>query len=255
MKNPQTLVEYLVACERMVIFTGAGISTDAGIPDYRGPQGIWKSRPEVSFQDFFDFPEKRTSYWTHKSEDWQKWGQVEPTPAHLAITRLHELGKVRAVITQNIDGLHRRAQTPEDVLIELHGRMDQVLCIDCGFTDAADSWYASWLETGKHPHCPTCEAFLKPGVIQFGEHLRPEDLTRAQQAMQDPDLVIALGSTLQVQPAATFPIMAARAGIPYIIVNRGETAHDGLPHVALRLEGNVQELFSDAVEQASLMFG
>jgi NAD-dependent deacetylase len=82
MKHPETLVEYLVACERIVIFTGAGISTDAGIPDYRGPKGIWKSRPEVSFQDFFASEEKRESYWTQKSEDWSKWGKVQPTPAH-----------------------------------------------------------------------------------------------------------------------------------------------------------------------------
>jgi NAD-dependent deacetylase len=122
-------------------------------------------------------------------------------------------------------------------------------------TAHSGTWYTGWLETRRHPPCPDCESFLKPGVIQFGEHLRQEDLIRAQHAMHDPDLVIALGSTLQVQPAATFPIMAARAGIPYIIVNRGETAHDGMPHVALRLEGNVQELFSEAVEQASLMFG
>ncbi|MEX2606956.1 MAG: Sir2 family NAD-dependent protein deacetylase [Kiritimatiellia bacterium] len=255
MKSPESLVEYLVECDRMVIFTGAGISTHAGIPDYRGPQGIWKSRPEVSFQDFFASPEKRADYWTFKSGDWREWGQVQPTPAHLAITRLHRLGKLQAVITQNIDGLHRRANTPEELLIELHGRMDQVLCVECGFTEAAGTWYEGWLETRRLPLCPRCNAFLKPGVIQFGEHLRHQDLTRAQTAMCDPDLVIALGSTLQVQPAATFPIMAARAGIPYIIVNRGETAHDGLPHVALRLEGNLQELFSDAVEQASLMFG
>jgi NAD-dependent deacetylase len=255
MKTPETLVEYLVASERIVIFTGAGISTHAGIPDYRGPEGIHRSRPEVSFQDFFERPEKREAYWTSKSEDWQTWGQVDPTPAHHAITRLHQLGKLQAVITQNIDGLHHRAGTPEEKLIELHGRISEVVCTDCGFREAADSWYRQWHEHRKTPCCPDCDQFLKPGVIQFGEQLREQDLTQAQQAMHDPDLVIAMGSTLQVQPAATFPIMAARAGIPYLILNRGDTAHDGLPHVALRLEGDVQTLLPEAVEHTCMMFG
>jgi len=255
MKPPETLLEYLVSSERIVIFTGAGISTGAGIPDYRGPKGIWRTRPEITLQDFFADPEKRDQYWTFKSEDAQQWSEVEPTPAHNAITRLSELGKLTGVITQNIDSLHRRSGTPEEQLVELHGRMDQVICIACGYKDSAKAWYQGWLDEKILPVCPKCGELLKPGVIQFGETLREEDMTRAQHMMQHPDLVIALGSTLQVQPAASFPIMAARAGIPYIIVNQGGTAHDGLPHVALRLEGDVQELFADAVDDATSMFG
>jgi NAD-dependent deacetylase len=255
MKAPESLLEYLVQSERCVIFTGAGISTGAGIPDYRGPNGIWKTRPEITLQDFMHDKDQRELYWTFKSEDWQQWKDVEPTPAHQAITTLHTMGKLTALITQNIDGLHRKAQTPENKLIELHGRMDGVICIQCGFKEAADTWYTTWLENHTVPTCPDCEHFLKPAVIQFGENLREEDLIRAQKAMQDPDLVISIGSTLSVQPAATFPIMAARAGIPYIIINQGETAHDGLPHVALRLEGDVQDLFPSAVEDAGAMFG
>ncbi len=255
MKQPDSLLEYLVQSERIVIFTGAGISTGAGIPDYRGPKGIWKTRPEISLQDFMSDAEKREQYWTYKSEDGLHWQDVAPTPAHLAITRLHELGKLQSVLTQNIDGLHRKAGTPEEKLIELHGRMDGVICINCGFQEKADNWYAGWREEKKLPLCPDCQQYLKPAVIQFGEMLREEDMRRAPIAMQQPDLVIAIGSTLSVQPAATFPIMAARAGIPYIIINQGETAHDGMPHVALRLEGDVQEIFPQAVEDAAAMFG
>jgi len=255
MNVPKTLLEYLLQAEQVVIFTGAGISTGAGIPDYRGPQGIWKTRPEISYQDFFSDPEKREKYWTFKSEDWQRFSQAEPTPAHKAIAKLQELNKLRAVITQNIDGLHRRSGISSDRLIELHGRMDQVVCVECGFRDAAETWYANGLSRRELPVCPECGHPLKPGVIQFGESLHEEDMLRAQRAMASPDLVIALGSTLQVQPAASFPIMAARAGIPYIIVNQGQTAHDGLPHVALRLEGEIQRLFPEAVEDVSLMNG
>jgi len=255
MHAPSSLIEYLVAAERIVLFTGAGISTGAGIPDYRGPNGIWKTRPEIPLHDFFDDPEKRQQYWQFKSEDWKTWGAVDPTPAHFAIAELDRLGKLRAVITQNIDGLHRRAGISEDKLIELHGRADQVVCIGCGFREPGDAWYTGWLESRTLPLCPDCGGFLKPGVIQFGESLHEEDITAAQDAMRDPDLVIALGSTLGVYPAASFPIMAARAGIPYLIINRGETAHDGLPHVALRLEGDVQEIFPAAVRDAAAMFG
>lgn len=255
MKSAETLLEYLVQSQRIVIFTGAGISTGAGIPDYRGPNGIWKTRPEISYQDFFASESLRAQYWTFKSEDWLQWKAVAPTPAHTAITELERLGKLEAVITQNIDSLHRRAGTPEDRLIELHGRMDQVVCVQCGHRDEADDYYEAWRLRRKMPHCPDCRHLLKPGVIQFGEMLREPDLIRAQQAMRHPDLVIAIGSTLSVQPAATFPIMAARAGIPYIIINQGETAHDGMPHVALRLEGDIQEIFPQTVRDAAAMFG
>lgn len=255
MKPPETLLEYLVACNDIVIFTGAGVSTGAGIPDYRGPRGIWKTRPEIGYRDFFDLPEKREQYWTYKAEDRRHWRDVDPTPVHHAIRQLQDLGKLRAVITQNIDGLHRRAGTSDEHLIELHGRADRVDCVDCGFADDCEPWYNAWLDRGTPPRCPHCNQFLKPGVIMFGQHLREEDLTRAQQAMRGPDLVIALGSTLAVHPAATFPLMAARAGIHYIIVNQGETMHDGMPHVSLRLDDDVQAVFPQAVQDAAAMFG
>lgn len=255
MNDPSTLLEYLVAAERIVVFTGAGISTGAGIPDYRGPNGIWKTRTEIDLLTHLDSPEKQREYWRYKSEDFAQWGAVEPTPAHFALVRLQELGKLHAVVTQNIDGLHRRSGIESDRLIELHGCNDRVVCIECGYSEAAEAPYAAFRESGEVPGCPECGHVLKPGVIQFGEGLKPEALMRAQQAMADPDLVLAVGSTLQVQPAASFPLMAARAGIPYIILNQGETAHDGLPHVALRLEGDVQTLLPDAVRDTAMMFG
>jgi NAD-dependent deacetylase len=255
MNEPATLLEYLVAAERIVVFTGAGISTGAGIPDNRGPNGIWKTRPEIDLMTYLDSPDKQREYWRYKSEDFEKWGAVEPTPAHFALVRLQELGKLHAVITQNIDGLHRRSGIDPERLIELHGCNDRVVCIECGYSESAEAPYAAFRASGDVPDCPSCGHVLKPGVIQFGESLRADDLMRAQQAMADPDLVLAVGSTLQVQPAASFPLMAARAGIPYIVVNQGETAHDGLPHVALRLEGDVQTLLPDAVRDAAMMFG
>lgn len=252
----ETLLEYLVAAERVVIFTGAGISTAAGIPDFRGVTGAAAMRPEISIHDFLESAAARQRYWALKCEDFFAWQALKPTAAHEAMVTLQRLGKLAGVLTQNIDGLHRRSGIAPELLVELHGSLDEVVCVSCGFSEPAAPWMAAFQETGEVPLCPACgERFLKPGVIQFGESLREEALLRAQQAMMDVDLVIALGSTLMVQPASTFPIMAARAGVPYIVINQGETAHDGLPHVALRLEGDVQELFPAAVADAAAMFG
>jgi NAD-dependent deacetylase len=254
-RRPQSLTEFLVSAERIVVFTGAGISTGAGIPDYRGPEGVWKTRPEISLSDYLEDPAKQERYWDFKSEDWQRLLEIQPTPAHFALVRLQELGKLRALITQNIDGLHSRSGIAPDKLIELHGRIDRIACVGCGYSGEAGAWYQGFLSTGIVPDCPHCGHVLKPGVIQFGENLRADDLRRAQEALFDVDLVLAIGSTLAVQPAATFPLMAARMGVPYVILNRGETAHDGLPHVSLRLEGDIQELLPAAVADAAAMFG
>lgn len=255
MNEPASLLEYLVAAERIVVFTGAGISTAAGIPDYRGPGGIAKTRPEIDLHRYLTDSEKQREYLTFKSQDYFLWRDAEPTPAHHALIRLQSLGKLRAVITQNIDGLHRRSGLDPDRLVELHGCNDRLVCVECGYAGDAEPGYAAFRKTGHIPHCPECGHVLKPGVIQFGEALNADTLMRAQQAMMDLDLVIAVGSTLTVQPAASFPLMAARAGVPYLIINQGETAHDGLPHVSLRLEGDVQTLLPEAVNDAAAMFG
>ncbi len=254
-RSSPSLTEFLVSAERIVVFTGAGISTAAGIPDYRGPAGVWKTRPEISLSDYLEDAGQRSRYWAFKAEDWRFLQDARPTPAHEALVRLQELGKLSALITQNIDGLHARSGILPEILVELHGRIDRVACLGCGFSAAADPWYAGFLSTDRVPDCPRCGHVLKPGVIQFGEPLREEDLRRAQEALFEVDLVMAIGSTLAVQPAATFPLMAARMGVPYIILNRGETAHDGLPHVSLRLEGDIQELLPPAVADAAAMFG
>jgi len=251
----QTLTEFLVAAERIVVFTGAGISTGAGIPDYRGPEGLWKTRPEIPLSDFMESAERRERYWSDKAGDWRRLQTIQPTSAHFALVRLQELGKLRALITQNIDGLHSRSGISPEKLIELHGRIDRTACLGCGFSGEGSDAYPAFLASGQVPLCPHCGHTLKPGVIQFGENLREEDLRRAQEALFDVDLVVAIGSTLAVQPAATFPLMAARMGVPYVILNRGETAHDGLPHVSLRLEGDIQALLPPAVADAAAMYG
>lgn len=251
------LVRYLTTAEAICVFTGAGISTNSGIPDYRGPKGVWKSRKPVFFQDFMAEEAKRHEYWLMKSEDWQGMRQAAPTPSHRAIVDLHDAGKLAGAITQNIDGLHLAAGLPTEALVEVHGSNAVVECMVCGAFTAADPLYNQYLVDQQIPHCAEdgCDGVLKPGVISFGQSLRRTDLERASEMALGCDLVIALGSTLSVNPAASFPILAARNGIPYIVMNLGPTEHDGTPWVTLRIDGELDAVFPAAVADALAMSG
>lgn len=230
------------------------MSTGAGIPDYRGPNGIYQSRPEVTLQECEADRQVRVDYWRRKAEDWTHWQNVDVPPGHTALADLQRLGKLRAVITQNIDGLHRRAGIEEERMVELHGCNDAVVCLACGFRQSAHAWYPRDLGNDV-PACPECGKHLKPAVIQFGENLSEDNLVRAQVAIQEADLVLAIGSTLMVQPAASFPLLAARSGVPYGIINQGTTAHDGMPLVSLRIDGDVDEVLPDVVADVAAMYG
>lgn len=248
------LVRALTNAHHILIFTGAGISTGSGIPDYRGPQGLWKTRKPIDFHDFMADESKRREYWQQKSEDWVSFAEAEPTPAHKAICSLAEAGKLEACATQNIDGLHAMAGLSTNHLIELHGSNRLVECMSCGRFEPAEPFYLSYKPDTPCPLC-ACGGFWKPAVISFGQSLREKGLEKAQKATLACDLVIALGSTLSVTPAATFPIFAARNGVPYHIINQGPTHHDGMPMVAGRIEADVQAVFPEAVQQALLMCG
>ena len=246
----QRLVELLRASNRLFVFTGAGISTGSGIPDYRGPQGVWKRRQPVYYQDFMSSEAARLEYWDYKMEAWDACSQARPNAVHAAVARLEKAGKVAMVVTQNIDGLHSRAGTSDEKLVEIHGTNLAVECQECGERTPPERHFAFFRKTGKAPICATCGGFLKPATISFGQGLRQEDLRRAGEAAEIADMVVALGSTLSVHPAASFPLLAARRGIPYVIINRGATDQDGAASVTLRLEGDVSEIFPPAVEAA-----
>jgi NAD-dependent deacetylase len=233
----------------MLIFTGAGISTGSGIPDFRGPQGVWKTRQPVYYHDFMRSEAARIEHWDFKSEGWESFRDANPNATHKAIARLERAGKVEAVITQNIDGLHAKAGTSPDRLIELHGTNSFIECQTCGKRTDPEPHFQAFRKTHKPPLCE-CGGFLKPATISFGQNLRNEDLERAEGAAKRADLVLVLGSTLSVYPAANIPLIAAARGVPYIVINRGETEHDGMQEVALRLEGDVGEIFPAAVAEA-----
>ena len=233
----------------MLIFTGAGISTGSGIPDFRGPEGVWRRRQPVYYEDFMTSEAARVEHWDYKLEAWESFRNAQPNEVHHAIVALEKAGKVRLVVTQNIDGLHARAGTSAERLVELHGTNSLIECQDCKERSDPQPHYDFFRAHRKAPLC-ACGGFLKPATISFGQSLDPHELERARQGALETDLVVALGSTLSVYPAAAFPLLSAQRGVPYVIINRGPTEHDGEACVSLRLEGEVEKIFPAAVATA-----
>ena len=243
------LAKHLRNSRKALIFTGAGISTGSGIPDFRGPQGVWKKRQPVYFQDFLRSEAARIEHWDYKLEGWDGFRKAQPNAVHHAIVALEKAGKILMVVTQNIDGLHALAGTSRDRLVELHGTNLLVECVSCKSRTDPAPHFEFFRGQRKPPLCP-CGGYLKPATISFGQSLEPETLHRAEEAAMAADLVVALGSTLSVYPAASFPLMAAQRGIPYVVINRGETGHDHESAVTLRIDGDVGQIFPAAVERA-----
>lgn len=191
----------------------------------------------------------RIEHWDYKLEGREAFCEALPNAVHHAIVRLEKAGKLRSVVTQNIDGLHSLAGTGAERLIELHGSNALVECQSCRRRGDPEPHFESFRLSRKPPLCQ-CGGFLKPATISFGQDLDPNELERAREAAMGADLVVALGSTLSVYPAASFPLIAARRGVPYLIINRGATDHDHEECVTLRLDGQVEEIFPRAVDTA-----
>lgn len=243
------LVEYLRDASRILIFTGAGISTGSGIPDYRGPQGVWKRRQPVYYQDFMASAEKRLEYWDFALEGWEGYRDAKPNAIHHACVKLERAGKIEMVVTQNIDGLHFKAGTSAEKLVEIHGTNLEVECQSCHKRDHPQPHFEYFKKEQQAPVCE-CGGLIKPATISFGQSLRPEDLHESSLAANRADLAVSLGSTLSVYPAAAVPLAAVQRGVPYIVINRGDTEHDGHPGLSLRLEGDALDLFPPAVDAA-----
>ena len=246
MLNPD-LIDHLQKARRMMIFTGAGVSTASGIPDFRGPGGVWTKRTPVYYDDFMNSERARIEHWDYKLEAWPAFRAARPNDVHQAIVALEKAGKVLAVVTQNIDGLHALAGTKS--LIELHGTNALVECQTCLQRADPEPHYEFFRVHRKPPLC-RCGGFLNSATISFGQNLNTTDLQKATEVARSCDLVLALGSTLSVYPAASFPLLAAQRSAPYIIINRGPSDHDHEPSVSLRLDGSLIEIFPPAVKAA-----
>ncbi len=221
---------------RVAVLTGAGISTDSGIPDFRGPSGLWTRDPAAekmsTFQVYVADPEVRRRSWQARLAH-PAW-TAEPNAAHLALARLASSGLDTRVITQNIDGLHQRAGLAADQVLELHGTMYAVVCVRCGARTAMSDTLAR-VRTGEaDPPCADCGGILKSATVMFGQALDSEVLSRAAAAAQAADLFLAIGSTLTVEPAASLCAVAVRGGAPLVIVNRDPTPYDQIAAATVR---------------------
>jgi NAD-dependent deacetylase len=253
MNNLQSLAETLADATRIVVFTGAGVSTDSGIPDYRGAGGQWKRFQPVYYEEFLADPKKRVEHWEHKAAVWPAIRDARPGSAHEVARRIFDRGSLQGVITQNIDGLHEKSGIPSERVVNLHGTNLKIECIKCGTRWDARTFLDPVAERRRHkgglteddvPTCPQCGALVKPATIMFGQSLNAGDLARAEAMLVESDLMLAMGSTLTVQPAASIPVMAQRHGAKLAIVTRGETPLDHLAEY--RYDGDLGE-FADAV--------
>ena len=221
---------------RIVAFTGAGISTESGIPDFRSPTGIWSQASPIAFDAFVRSEEARRESWRRKIEIDRDMADALPNRGHRAVARLVEAGKVFAVITQNIDNLHQKSGIPEDRIIELHGNGSYASCLSCGQRMELAPIKAAFEARGTLPACASCGGLVKTATISFGQALPESALRRARDASLSCDLMLVLGSSLVVYPAAGFPPMARQNGARLAIVNREPTGLDNMADLVLKRE-------------------
>ncbi|WP_428649184.1 SIR2 family NAD-dependent protein deacylase [Roseibium sp.] len=218
---------------RIVALTGAGISTESGIPDFRSPGGIWSRRQPVQYQDFVAFEESRLEDWDRRFEMLGFFEKARPNAAHVALTVLAQSGLLQTLVTQNVDGLHQAAGFPADRLIEIHGNSTYATCLSCGARAELEPQRTE-VAAGRSPLCTRCGGYLKAAVVSFGQQMPEQELHRAAQAAQECDLFLVLGSSLVVQPAAQLPVLAVRRGADLVILNGQETPIDSLASTVVR---------------------
>jgi NAD-dependent deacetylase len=235
------IVQWMIPSGKVVIFTGAGLSTESGIPDFRSPGGVWdKYNPEdFYFQKFLSSETSRRKYWQMSTEMYHPMKQAEPNSAHLAIAELERLGKLDCVITQNIDGLHLKAGNSETRIIELHGNAMVVSCLKCGKRYDRDQIQERLKREEKPPCCNDCGGFLKPATISFGQSMPEKETNEAYRRSSICDLFIVIGSSLVVQPAASMPLVAKQNGARLVIVNRESTPYDHMADIVIHGQAGI----------------
>ena len=231
-----TARRFVAEASRIVGFTGAGISTESGVPDFRSPGGVWSRNRIVDFQEFVSSETGRIEYWRQKALSWPAMRDAQPNAGHRAFVQLHGQGRLDALITQNIDRLHQRSGLPAEKVLELHGTTTEAACLDCDDRTPMDEACRRVEEGEKAPRCRACGGFLKPATISFGQAMPHDVVTQAAVAAEACDLLLAVGSSLVVEPAASIPRVARQAGARLIIVNRETTPLDGIAHAVVRGE-------------------
>ena len=242
------VAELIVGAKRVVVFSGAGISTESGIPDFRSPGGIWErfDPDDFTYQRFVRRPETRRIWWQLFRERGLS-SEIKPNPAHYAIRELEQMGKLDAVITQNIDNLHQRAGVPDEKVFELHGNVLSTVCLGCGRRYHFEQIMGK-LDRGEEvPDCESCGGILKPGIVFFGEALPEEVFREAGRRASRADLFLVIGSSLIVYPAAEIPLEALSSGAKLIIINLSPTPLDD--RAAVLIKASAGETMTKVIER------
>jgi NAD-dependent protein deacetylase/lipoamidase len=232
----ENLAALIAASRRAVVFTGAGISTESGIPDFRSPGGVWSHMKPILFDEFVGSAAKRREAWQRIFSGAAGWVGAAPNEGHRAVARLVKRGTVAAVITQNVDNLHYASGVPAAQVIELHGNASYATCLDCGLRHELEVLKQSFLGRDEIPTCRDCGGLVKTATISFGQAMPREAMARAEAVTLECDLFLVLGSSLVVYPAAGFPLLAKTRGAKLAIVNREKTPHDALADIVLHDE-------------------
>ena len=232
----ERVASWIDEAERVAVLTGAGISTDSGIPDFRGPQGLWTKNPEAekmaTIQNYVAEPKVRVRSWKSRLETLS--GKAEPNDGHRALVELERRGKLHALITQNVDGLHIKAGSSREKVIEIHGTMLEVVCLSCGERAPMERALMRVRAGEEDPACKSCGGILKSATISFGQGLVQEDLVRSQEAAETCDLMLAVGTTLGVYPIANVVPVARNAGARIVILNGSPTEMDSIADAVLQ---------------------
>jgi NAD-dependent deacetylase len=218
---------------RVVVFTGAGISTESGIPDFRSPGGVWDRMPPINFEDFIASPAMRRETWRRRFAMEELFASAKPNSGHLAVAELVKRGKVSHIITQNIDNLHQASGIPSEKIIELHGNTTYATCLDCGMRYEIAELRPSFEKDREAPACG-CGGHIKAATVSFGQAMPEDAMHRAHEAAVACDFFLVAGSSLVVYPAAGFPLTAKRAGAKLAILNRTPTAQDEYAELVIR---------------------
>jgi len=242
------LAQMIARADTVVVFTGAGISTESGVPDFRSPGGVWSRMKPIYFQDFVASEDRRREAWTRAFSGAAGWTGAKPNAGHDAVARLVKAGKVSAVITQNVDNLHQDSGVPAGQVIELHGNASYATCLVCGLRHEFAELKPGFVEHGVIPSCRACGGIVKTATISFGQPMPPGPMAEAEAATLACDLFLVLGSSLVVYPAAGFPLLAAKNGAALAIVNREPTDQD--PYADLVLHDEIGPVMSEVAQAA-----
>lgn len=232
----QPVAELARQSRNIVVFTGAGISTESGIPDYRGPNGVWRTNRIPTINAARADPLSPEAHWQERRRRFPEMQAKQPNAGHLAIAGLERAGRVSSIVTQNIDGLHQKAGSNPARVLELHGSTHRIRCTSCGREFSADAIHARLEDGETDPRCAHCGGVLRPSTVLFGERLPEDTLRRAVEASAGADLMLVVGSSLVVKPASQLPVVARKRGAKLVIVNREPTPLDEIANAVVRGE-------------------